>query len=69
MVMKFSMNKKLLKFVLEEINDKNLPINCRTGKTRKEASEYMIDVTFSFLSKHKHIVNDMLCRCINNNQF
>ena len=67
--MKYSINKKLVKFILEEINDKNLPIHCVTGKTTKEVSEYMIDVEFSFDDKDQKIFNDMLCRCINNNQF
>lgn len=69
MVMKYSINKELVKLILEEINDKNLPINCVTGKTTKEVSEYMIDVEFSFDDKDQNIFNDMLCSCINNNQF
>lgn len=65
MVMKFSMNKRLVMLVLDEINDKNLPINCIVGKTSKESSEYMADVTFSFDDEVELIFNDLLCRCIN----
>ena len=65
MIMKFNMNKRLVIFVLDEINDKNLPINCTVGKTSKESSEDMTDVTFSFDDEVELIFNDLLCRCIN----
>lgn len=65
MIMKFNMNKRLVIFVLDEINDKNLPINCTVGKTSKESSEYMTDVTFCFDDEVELIFNDLLCRCIN----
>lgn len=65
MEMKFSMNKRLVVLVLDEINEKNLPINCIVGKTSKKSSVYMTDVTFSFDDEVKSVFNDMLCRCIN----
>lgn len=63
--MKFNMNKRLVVLVLDEINEKNLPINCIVGKTSKKSSAYMTDVTFSFDDEVKSVFNDMLCRCIN----
>lgn len=36
MELKFSMNKRLVVLVLDEINEKNLPINCTVGKTSKK---------------------------------
>lgn len=65
MEMKFNMNKRLVVLVLDEINEKNLPINCIVGKTSKKSSAYMTDVTFSFDDEVKSVFNDMLCRCIN----
>lgn len=65
MELKFSMNKRLVVLVLDEINEKNLPINCTVGKTSKKSSAYMTDVTFSFDDEVKLIFNDLLCRCIN----
>lgn len=67
MVMRFNINKKLIIYVLDEINDKNLPINCTVGKTLKESSEYMADVTFSFDDEIEPIFDDLLCKCINEN--
>lgn len=64
MELKFSMNKRLVVLVLDEINEKNLPINCIVGKTSKKSSAYMTDVTFSFDDEVKSVFNDMLCRCI-----
>lgn len=63
--MKFNMNKRLVVLVLDEINEKNLPINCIVGKTSKKSSAYMTNVTFSFDDEVKSVFNDMLCRCIN----
>lgn len=65
MEMKFNMNKRLVVLVLDEINEKNLPINCIVGKTSKKSSAYMTNVTFSFDDEVKSVFNDMLCRCIN----
>lgn len=65
MEMKFNMNKRLVVLVLDEINEKNLPINCIVGKTSKKSSAYMTDVTFSSDDEVKSVFNDMLCRCIN----
>lgn len=65
MKIRFDINKKLLSFVLEEITEKDLPINCTTGRTIKEMDDYIIDVTFDFEDSIKPIFDDMVCRCIN----
>lgn len=62
---RYDINKKLLSFVLDEITDKNLPINCTIGKTVKEVDDYMTAVTFTFEDFVNPVFDDMMCRCIN----
>lgn len=67
MEMQFSINKKLLRYLMEDISSNNLPISCTIGKTTKESDTYMIDVKFEFLDDDKPVFNELLERTINEN--